>query len=108
MNRVGMEDYVQPLYPEDDLVNGGKIVIIRSYPDFLNNRLSSIKSAHTNEQLDKFSDVYAIPNIEQIDSKTKGRSDIIGLWMHADDSRDSLLDVMRRLFLTFVLVRISD
>lgn len=96
MNRVGMEDYVQPLYPEDELAHSGNYLIIRSYPDFLDNRLARIKASHQGKPLDKFADVYSIQNIEGLDSKSKGRSSIIGLWMHTDDTRESLIDVMRK------------
>lgn len=96
MNRVGMEDYVQSLYPEDELAHSGNYLIIRSYPDFLDNRLARIKAAHPGRQLDKFSDVYSIPNIEDLDSKSKGRSSVVALWMHTDDTRESLVDVMRK------------
>src|SRR6266508_4412665 len=84
MNRVGMDDYVQPLYPEDEVVHSGNYLIIRSYPDFLNDRLTKIKVSHPGKEFDKFSDVYAIPNIDEIDSKSKGLSSIVGLWMHTD------------------------
>lgn len=103
MNRVGMEDYVQPLYPEDELAHSGNYLIIRSYPDFLDNRLARIKASHQGKQLDKFADVYSIPNIEELDSKSKGRSSVIGLWMHTDDTRESLIDVMRKQVFLLIL-----
>src|SRR6266545_2554483 len=102
MNRVGMDDYVQPLYPEDEVVHSGNYLIIRSYPDFLNDRLTKIKVSHPGKEFDKFSDVYAIPNIDEIDSKSKGLSSIVGLWMHTDDSRESLIEVMRKCVYAFL------
>ncbi|CAA7268390.1 unnamed protein product [Cyclocybe aegerita] len=97
MNRVGMDDFIQRLYPEDDVIDMGKVFIIRSYPDFLSNRLTSIRLSKTESLPDKFSDVYAIPNIESIEPKAKGRASIIGLWIHATDARKTMVDVMCRL-----------
>ena len=105
MNRMGMDDYVQPLYPEDEVVHSGNYLIIRSYQDFLNERLARIKVSHPGKEFDKFADVYAIPNIDEIDSKSKGRSSIVGLWMHTDDSRESLIEVMRKCVFAFLFAR---
>ena len=91
-----MDDYIQPIYPEDDLVPSGSFLIIRSYPDFLNNRLASIRSSYSVDPHDKYSDIYAVPNIDELDSKAKGRSSIVGLWMHATDLRESMIEVMRK------------
>lgn len=40
LNRMGMEDYVQHMYPEDDLETHGDYLMYRSYPDFTAKRLA--------------------------------------------------------------------
>jgi hypothetical protein len=96
MNRAGRDDYVKLLYPEDEVVPSEKFLIIRSYPDFLEARLTKLTSLHPDQLLDKFSDVYALPNVDKIDPKSKGQRTIIGLWTFQDNSRDSLMEVMQR------------
>ena len=95
LNRVGMDDYISRLYPEDELFDQNNILIIRSFPDFLARRLAGI-DASTSETPDKFSDIYAIPNIQDLGTKQKGRFSNIGLWMQPTDSRESMLKVMKR------------
>jgi hypothetical protein len=95
LNRVGMDDYISRLYPEDELFDQNNILIIRSFPDFLARRLAGI-DASTSETPDKFSDIYAIPNIQDLGTKQKGRFFNIGLWMQPTDSRESMLKVMKR------------
>ncbi|KAF9564536.1 hypothetical protein CPC08DRAFT_760148 [Agrocybe pediades] len=97
LNRVGAEDYIQGIYPEDEFVQSGKYLIIKSFPDFLAQRLANIPSAANGEPHDRFSDVYAIPNIDQLDSKMKGRSTVVGLWTLALPSREPMEEVMKRL-----------
>jgi hypothetical protein len=96
LNRVGMDDYISRLYPEDELFDQDNILIIRSFPDFLARRLASIDASTTGQTPDKFSDIYAIPNIQDLGTKQKGRFFNIGLWMQPTDSRESMLKVMKR------------
>ena len=104
LNRVGMDDYIARLYPEDETFDQGNILIIRSYPDFLARRLASIEASTSGQTPDKFSDIYAIPNIDDLSTKQKGRSLNIGLWMQPTDSRESMLKVMQRYAIRFFKV----
>lgn len=105
LNRMGMEDYIQHIYPEDDISAHGSYLIIRSYPDYMATRLAGIQAKLELESgtPDKFADVYKIEGIEELDAKRKGRSTIVGLWMFATDARESLIEVMRRSVFTFCL-----
>ncbi|KAF9482719.1 hypothetical protein BDN70DRAFT_892352 [Pholiota conissans] len=97
LNRVGSEDYIQSIYPEDDIRDGGKFIVIRSYPDFLANRMASIQPNTDGTPLDRFSPRYAVPGIDDIPMTEKGRVVAVGLWMLAVDSRESMMEVMKRL-----------
>ncbi|EDR02118.1 uncharacterized protein LACBIDRAFT_310039 [Laccaria bicolor S238N-H82] len=96
LNRMGMEDYIQHIYPEDDISAHGSYLIIRSYPDYMATRMAGIQAKLELLPVppDKFADVYKIEGIEELDSKIKGRSSIVGLWMFATES---MIEVMRRL-----------
>jgi hypothetical protein len=96
LNRVGSEDYIQSIYPEDDIKDGGKFLVIRSYPDFLANRMASIQPNTDGTPLDRFSPKYAVPGIDDIPMTEKGRVVAVGLWMLAVDSRESMMEVMKR------------
>ena len=91
-----MDDYISRLYPEDELFDQANILIIRSFPDFLARRLANIEASSSGQTPDKFSNIYAIPNILDLDTKQKGRFLNIGLWMQPTDSRESMLKVMKR------------
>ncbi|PPQ70982.1 hypothetical protein CVT24_009937 [Panaeolus cyanescens] len=93
MNRMGMEDYVHALCPEDDVICKGQFVIIRSYPNFYQDRMSKIRPEATQ---DCFSPAYLIPNIDQLDIKQKGPCNPIGLWTH-NEFVPRMADVMTRL-----------
>lgn len=96
-----MDDYISRLYPEDETFQQGNILIIRSFPDFLARRLASIEASTSGQTPDKFSDIYAIPNIEELSTKQKGRFLNIGLWMQPTDSRESMVKVMQRYAIRF-------
>ena len=96
LNRVGMDDYISRLYPEDELFDQANILIIRSFPDFLARRLAGIETSTSGQTPDKFSNIYAIPDILDLGTKEKGRFLNIGLWMQPTDSRESMLKVMKR------------
>ncbi|KAK7046869.1 hypothetical protein R3P38DRAFT_2607968 [Favolaschia claudopus] len=96
LNRMGMDDYIQRLYPEDIAGIHGTYCMIRSYPDFTNRRISSVLSSHT-EVPHKFSDAWAIPTLESLTEEDKGRFHTVGLWMFPTDAREPMLDVMMRL-----------
>ncbi|KAF8908635.1 hypothetical protein CPB84DRAFT_1744249 [Gymnopilus junonius] len=86
LNRSGLDDYIQGIYPEDQCLPSGEFLIIRSYPDFLARRLAAIQPTPSGELPEPFSDAYGIPNIDEIDPKHRGRPDVIGLWMMARQS----------------------
>ncbi|KAK7047787.1 hypothetical protein VNI00_006115 [Paramarasmius palmivorus] len=92
LNRMGMDDYVQRIYPEDDIGAHGSYLMLRSYPEFTKRRLAHLPQDH-----DKFSEEYAF-NREQVTPEEKGRSgmQIIGLWMFTTDAREPMIDVMLR------------
>ncbi|KAG5341417.1 hypothetical protein C0989_010783 [Termitomyces sp. Mn162] len=97
LNRMGTDDHVQRLYPEDNIGAHGSYLIIRSYPEFTDRRLANVRATHNDAALDKFHDAYAVPNVESLSASQKGESKTIGLWMFATDSREPLIDTFTRL-----------
>ncbi|KAF5383213.1 hypothetical protein D9615_004955 [Tricholomella constricta] len=97
LNRMGMDDHIQRLYPEDNIGAHGSYLIIRSYPEYTDRRLAATRSAQSNGITNKFSDIYAIPNVDKLTAAEKGESKTIGLWMFATDAREPLIDVFTRL-----------
>ncbi|KAJ7698704.1 hypothetical protein B0H17DRAFT_1328576 [Mycena rosella] len=96
LNRMGMDDYIQRLYPEDVTGIHGTYLMLRSYPEFTNRRLGHVLSAH-DEPPDKFADAYAIPDLDKLLDGDKGRAHTVGLWMFPTDAREPMIDVMMRL-----------
>ncbi|KAJ7201683.1 hypothetical protein GGX14DRAFT_464666 [Mycena pura] len=97
LNRMGMDDYAQRLYPEDITGPHGTYLMLRSYPDFTTRRMSKVLSQHdTNNLPDKFSEVYFPPNLDKITEAEKGRVHTVGLWMFPTDAREPMIDVMMR------------
>jgi hypothetical protein len=90
---MGMDDYIQRLYPEDDIGAHGSYLMMRSYPEFTSRRLASI---HSTEKPHKFADIYAVSTPERLKAKDKGCSQTVGLWMFATDAREPMIDVMLR------------
>lgn len=102
MNRMGTDDYIRPLYPEDDMEISGDIVMIRFYPEFTSKRVQlglpyPIPKEHramfySGLSADEFeNNDPANTRIEKI-----GTSVTVGLWMFSTDSREPLKDVMMR------------
>jgi hypothetical protein len=87
-----MDDYVQGIYPEDEINQSGKFVIIKSYPNFVAQRMAQLPPGQT---LDKFSPLYYVPKIDTISKEQKGLCVIKGFWMHTIDNR--MMDTMTRL-----------
>ncbi|PFH49375.1 hypothetical protein AMATHDRAFT_63340 [Amanita thiersii Skay4041] len=96
LNRMGMEDYIHRLYPEDDIGAHGSYLMLRSYPDFTAKRLAAIYSSHDSPP-DKLSTEYVIPDLDKLTQADKGKSQVVGLWMFTTDSREPMIDVMIRL-----------
>ncbi|KAI0634970.1 hypothetical protein C8Q77DRAFT_665876 [Trametes polyzona] len=101
LNRMGTDDYVRPIYPEDDMEIIGEYLMCRFYPDFTKTRLDMglpypIPPEHRaafDHELSR-----RAPSDEQTQNKEKkGRSITLGLWMFATDAREPLKQVMMRL-----------
>ncbi|KAJ7253665.1 hypothetical protein B0H12DRAFT_1116073 [Mycena haematopus] len=96
LNRMGMDDYIQRLYPEDVTGIHGTYLMLRSYPDFTNRRISHVLASH-DEAPGKLSDAWAVPNLDKLLDGDKGRAHTVGLWMFPTDAREPMIDVMMRL-----------
>ncbi|KAJ7636996.1 hypothetical protein FB45DRAFT_789176 [Roridomyces roridus] len=96
LNRMGMDDYIQRLYPEDMTGIHGTYLMLRSYPEFTRLRLAQISRSHR-EAPHKFSDAYSVPDLEKLSDGDKGRAHTVGLWMFPTDAREPMINVMMRL-----------
>ncbi|KAJ6572007.1 hypothetical protein B0H19DRAFT_1132175 [Mycena capillaripes] len=96
LNRMGMDDYIQRLYPEDVTGIHGTYLMLRSYPDFTTRRISHVLSLN-DEAPGKFSDAWSVPNLDKLLDGDKGRAHTVGLWMFPTDAREPMIDVMMRL-----------
>ncbi|KAH7919308.1 hypothetical protein BV22DRAFT_1199552 [Leucogyrophana mollusca] len=92
LNRVGMDDYIQRLYPEDSIGAHGSYLMMRSYPDFTAHRLAALPPPSPSS---KFAREYAIS--DTLSDAEKGRSQTVGLWCYSTDARESMTDVLLRL-----------
>ncbi|KAF9066078.1 hypothetical protein BDP27DRAFT_1449928 [Rhodocollybia butyracea] len=90
LNRQGMDDYIQRLWPEDNVGVHGNILMLRTWPDWSRNRVSDIAA------IDPFDRRYKW-NGENPPSADKATSQTIGLWMFTTDSREPMIKVMNRL-----------
>ncbi|KAI6107455.1 hypothetical protein EDD16DRAFT_1712377 [Pisolithus croceorrhizus] len=101
MNRVGMEDYNQRLYPEDAVGSHGNYLMLRHYPDFTARRRTEAGAMLPPSVQDgpamKFAPEFAITDLEELHNEDKGRSQTVSLWCLATDARESMTDVMLRL-----------
>ncbi|KAG8216529.1 hypothetical protein J3R82DRAFT_6646 [Butyriboletus roseoflavus] len=101
MNRVGMEDYIQRLYPEDSVGVHGSYLMMRHYTDFTAHRLAEARSKLPLSIQDgpatKFAPEFAIADPEKLHDADKGRSQTVGLWCFATDAREPMTDVVMRL-----------
>lgn len=78
-----MDDYIQRMYPEDDMNILGEYLMYKCYPDYTALRLGM--------PLDRDADPELATN------KHKGKAITVGLWMFATDSREPMKDVLMRL-----------
>ncbi|KAI6025541.1 hypothetical protein EDC04DRAFT_2930739 [Pisolithus marmoratus] len=101
MNRVGMEDYNQRLYPEDGVGAHGNYLMLRHYPDFTARRITRAREKLPPSVQDgpatKFAPEFATTDLEKLHDEDKGRSQTVSLWCLATDTRESMTDVMLRL-----------
>ena len=78
-----MEDYIQRMYPEDDMTILGEYLMYKCYPDYTALRLGLPLDRDTDPEL--------------ANDKHKGKVITVGLWMFATDSREPMKDVLMRL-----------
>ncbi|PIL27329.1 transporter [Ganoderma sinense ZZ0214-1] len=103
LNRMGTDDYVRPIYPEDDMEIIGDYLMCRFYPDFTKTRLEMGLPYPIPQERRAAFDMEVINRLppeerEKDQSKEKkGRSTTLGLWMFATDAREPLKEVMMRL-----------
>jgi len=100
LNRVGMDDYIQRLYPEDSMQAHESYLMIRSYPAFTSRRLAlaraSLPPQRAEGPVSKFAREFAIADPEKFLDGDKGASQTVSLWCFATDARDPMQDVMIR------------
>lgn len=98
LNRVGMDDYIQRLYPEDSMQAHDKYLMMRSYPAFTTRRLEAI--SHLSPPSHKFASEWTMglrgDGGRELEDKEKGQNVTFGLWCFATDARDPMQDVMIR------------
>ncbi|KAH9941281.1 uncharacterized protein BXZ73DRAFT_98498 [Epithele typhae] len=104
LNRQGAEDFVRPIYPEDDMEVMGNYLMVRFYSDYTATRLAmGLPHPIPEESRDAFKKELALrvpPGYrDSVFEKEKGgRGITLGLWMFATDAREPLKDVMMRLY----------
>ncbi|KAJ7033183.1 hypothetical protein C8F04DRAFT_957921 [Mycena alexandri] len=91
LNRMGMDDYIQRLYPEDVTGIHGTYLMLRSYPDFTTRRISHVLGSY-DEAPGKFSDAWIVPKLDKLLDGDKGRAHTVGLWMFPTDAREPMID----------------
>ncbi|KAK0461430.1 uncharacterized protein EV420DRAFT_1531937 [Desarmillaria tabescens] len=98
LNRMGMDDYIQRIHPEDDMGLHGSYLMIQSYPDYTSERIARAEEQHPLQRPDKFNDVYSLPEPpDSITHKSLSGTKTVGLWMFPTDAREPLTVVMKRL-----------
>ena len=99
---MGTDDYVRPIYPEDDMGIIGDYLMCRFYPDFTQTRLEMglpypIPEESRPAFIQELSRRIPPEEQEKVQEKEKGgRSTTLGLWMFATDAREPLKEVMMR------------
>lgn len=97
---MGTDDYIRPIYPEDDMEIAGDIVMYRFYPDYTSRRVAMGLShpIPTEHRPMFFQGLDGVDPVEAMDpnSMKKGNPVTVGLWMFSTDSREPLKDVMLR------------
>ena len=99
---MGTDDYVRPIYPEDDMDIVGDYLMCRFYPDFTQTRLDmGLPYPIPEEKRQAFNDELfrriTPEEQERFHEREKGgRTTTLGLWMFATDAREPLKEVMMR------------
>ncbi|KAI0305213.1 Dcp1-like decapping family-domain-containing protein [Multifurca ochricompacta] len=112
LNRAGMNDYIHPIHPEDELQAEGEYLMYRSYPEFTAKRLALAKSAppalteswtdarrRTPSTNDPLTNWRYLLN----EKPDKGRHETVMFWFLGSDSEhhEPLSDTIERL-MTFI------
>ncbi|SJK97351.1 uncharacterized protein ARMOST_00603 [Armillaria ostoyae] len=98
LNRMGMDDYIQRIHPEDDMGLHGSYLMLQSYPEYTSERIARAEEQHPLQHPDKFDDVYRLPvPPDSIKHKSLNGTKTVGLWMFNTDAREPLSVVMKRL-----------
>ncbi|KAH9940681.1 hypothetical protein B0H21DRAFT_780296 [Amylocystis lapponica] len=98
LNRMGTDDYIRPIHPEDDMEIVGDYVMYRFYPEFTQKRVQlGLPYPIPEARRAMFDHEMALAGFEASHAEKKGRSVTVGLWMFATDAREPLKDVMMRL-----------
>ena len=110
LNRMGMDDYVQYIYPEDDLDIRGQFLLYRSFPDLTARRIAASRALpplETHAPLETYTTVEPGTTPMPDDPLTnwrlffnsagdnKGGSQTVGLWMHETGDHD-VKEVVKR------------
>lgn len=102
---MGTDDYIRPIYPEDDMEIAGDIVMYRFYPDYTSRRISlglphPIPQEHRVMFFQGLNGSDPDADYNDLSNQKKGPSVTVGLWMFSTDSREPLKDVMLRYVFT--------
>ncbi|KAK0213001.1 hypothetical protein DFS33DRAFT_1285814 [Desarmillaria ectypa] len=98
LNRMAIDDYIQRIYPEDDMGLHGSYLMLQSYPEYTSERIARAEEKHPLQPPDKFDDVYSLPvPPDSITHKSLSGTKTVGLWMFPTDAREPLTVVMKRL-----------
>ncbi|KAF5364786.1 hypothetical protein D9758_009333 [Tetrapyrgos nigripes] len=103
LNRMGMDDHIQRLYPWDKVDASNSITMLRSFPFFAKSRTERIQaevslSSDERPHLDKFADVYKWDkDKEQVSDSDMGEPVTIGLWFYNTEGREPMKEVLSRL-----------
>ncbi|KAI0938829.1 hypothetical protein AcW1_001534 [Taiwanofungus camphoratus] len=106
LNRMGTDDYIRPIHPEDDMDIIGDYLMYRFYPEFTKTRIgmglsypipAELRAAFDEELMKRIPAEQLAASKPDPTKEWKGNSVTIGLWMFATDAREPLKDVMMRL-----------
>ncbi|KAK0504931.1 hypothetical protein EDD18DRAFT_1456376 [Armillaria luteobubalina] len=98
LNRMGTDDYIQRIHPEDDMGLHGSYLMLQSYPEYTSERITRAEEHHPLQHPDKFDDVYRLSKpLDSIPHKSLNGTKTVGLWMFNTDAREPLNVTMERL-----------
>ncbi|KAF5343586.1 hypothetical protein D9757_002101 [Collybiopsis confluens] len=96
LNRMGMDDYIQRLWPEDNVGVHGNYLMLRTFPEWSRKRVNDIQANFGGPNPGPF-DIRYKWNGENPPPPDKAISQTIGLWMFTTEAREPMIDVMLRL-----------